>query len=178
MKVFFRTKPDIYGEWITEWKGKTSPPTIVIDSKFVMDIVFISSDAGSIVDLSKYKRFMFVIGDDYDQTTPVKLTVDNSNIKQGQYIKKDGTVLESMLSIAIETTSEALYETLGTQEKVPLMFEITGYSGVNTVPSFVAQGDIILRNRISFTPPTGVNEATISVCGMGVCGEMILGTEG
>lgn len=178
VKVFFKTKPDIFGEWITEWKGKTDPPRIPLDSKYVMDIVFVSSVSGQSVDLSKYKRFMFVLGDDYDQTTPVKLIVDNSNIKQGQYVKSDGTVSENMLSIEIEASSEALHQAIGTKEELPLMFEVTGYTGSNTMPSFIAQGDIVLRNRISLTAPTGVDEDTISVCGMGVCGEMILGTEG
>ena len=99
MKVFFKMKPSIYGEWVTDKNVKAEPPTIVRDSKFVMDMVFFDSNGGNLVDLSKYSKFMFVIGDDYDTDTPVKLIVDSDKIKQGVYTKSDGTVHNSLLSI-------------------------------------------------------------------------------
>lgn len=176
MTLFFKQTPDIKGAWVDMQNNPSVAPSIVRGVKHKLDIVILDSMGKNTIDLSKYDRFLFRVGNDYDLKTPVYLSVDDDSISVKDYTHYlYHTTSPSMLSFNVNPISEELVNALGTNEKIKVNLEITGFTNDDLeYPSFIAQTQIYIRNRVSLDVPQF--DGTITAILMnGVLNRAILG---
>lgn len=179
MALFLKQKPDLCGVWVDERNTETITPSIVRGVRHKLDIVILDSLGRNTIDLSQYDKFLFRIGNDYDLTTPIYLGVEPESIFVKDYTHNVyQNTCASMLSIRINPFSDELVKALGTKEKIKVILEITGFTKDDLeYPSFVAQGQLIIRNRVSLDVPPEDDKTITAILMNGILNKAILGKE-
>ncbi len=118
----------------------TTLPSVTRGMRAMLILKLLGDDGNAIdTNLNTYSSWDFVITDDWDTSTDPQIRV-NSGV----------TVVNNEINIPLtETNTEELIASLGSAESKTFGCELVGFEAGETVPGYILQFDISIRNRRS-----------------------------
>lgn len=147
---------NIVGKMVDAFNTTTNElPVITRGFRAELKLHLLGIDGDPLSGLENYVAWDFVAADDWDTETPPQIRVIDG------ISAADGVVTIPLL----DTNSEELIRSLGTQDSKKFGCELVGFGAGETAPEFILQFDIMVRNRRSDAgtgTPTPVEDGRLS----------------
>lgn len=128
----------VKGTLVDEWNQQVSSlPALTRGMRAELVLKLVDSNGTPLEGLDAYASWDFAVANDWDTTTTPQLRVTEGITVEGNAVRVPLT----------ETNTEELIAALGTNESATFGCELAGFETGETMPGFLLQFDISIRNR-------------------------------